>query len=166
MPVSHATGAEKGLKRQASSVILSLTLEDIAYTNAQRILSITGTFFTAALSIVLLRCYVRVVMLRVFGKDDYMMVVSMVFATISFACFVIETQNGLGNHLMVLLMDANMYKKFAKMLVQVSTQHSQLSGRADKEAWDVVNAEVSNESIKPVQLGPKDISVTTEVRVT
>ncbi|KAL1596353.1 hypothetical protein SLS60_008999 [Paraconiothyrium brasiliense] len=116
MPVAWATGAEKVMKRQASSVIPSLSAGFIAYTNAQRILSITGTFFTAALLIVLLRCYVRVVMLRVFGKDDYMMVVSTVFATISFACFVIETQNGLGNHLMVLLMDVNMYKTFAKVL--------------------------------------------------
>lgn len=78
MPVAWATGVEKTLKRQAFGTKPSLTPEYMAYSNAQRILSITGTFFTAALIIVLLRCYVRAVMLRVFGKDDYMMVVAMV----------------------------------------------------------------------------------------
>ncbi|OAG02010.1 uncharacterized protein CC84DRAFT_1046309, partial [Paraphaeosphaeria sporulosa] len=69
-----------------------------------------------ALLIVILRCYVRITMLRVFGKDDYVMVVSTMFAAATFVCFIIETHNGLGNHLMVLLMDANMYKSFAKTL--------------------------------------------------
>ncbi|KAF2440194.1 hypothetical protein P171DRAFT_369181, partial [Karstenula rhodostoma CBS 690.94] len=80
------------------------------------ILSITGTFFTAALIIVKLRCYVRITMLKVFGKDDYRMVVSMMFAAATFACFVIGTHHGLGNHLPVPLMDADMYKSFSKTL--------------------------------------------------
>lgn len=49
--------------------------------------------------------------------------------------------------------------------VEVSTLQPIPSGRADKEAWDTVNAKDSNESIRPIGLGPRDITVTTEVRV-
>lgn len=50
--------------------------------------------------------------------------------------------------------------------VQVSTQNStEHSGKADKDAWDIVNAKDSDESLRPFGYGPKDISVTTEVHV-
>lgn len=54
------------------------TAEDIAFDNAPRILAITGTFFTAALIVVMLRIYVRTVLLRVIGIDDYVMLGAMV----------------------------------------------------------------------------------------
>ena len=47
-------------------------------TYAPQILTITGTFFAAAALIVLLRCYVRITMLKVFGADDYAMVIALV----------------------------------------------------------------------------------------
>lgn len=49
--------------------------------------------------------------------------------------------------------------------VQITTQHSQHSGKADKDTWDTVNAMDSEESIKPLGAGSKDITITTEVRV-
>jgi hypothetical protein len=55
-----------------------LTPEKMAFDNSPEILAITGTFFAAAALMVLLRCYVRISMLRVFGIDDYVLLVSMV----------------------------------------------------------------------------------------
>jgi len=46
--------------------------------------------------------------------------------------------------------------------VQISTLPT---GLADREAWDMVNAKDSDESIRPLEPGPKDIVMTTEVRV-
>ncbi|CAI6334434.1 unnamed protein product [Periconia digitata] len=74
------------------------TPEYLAYTNAPEILGITGSFFTLALLIVLLRCYVRATMLRIIGADDFVMIFAMICATGTFVCFVLETQNGLGKH--------------------------------------------------------------------
>ena len=54
------------------------TPEEIAFDNSPQILAITGTFFTMAAIMVLLRCYVRAHMLKVFGIDDYIMVLGMV----------------------------------------------------------------------------------------
>lgn len=54
------------------------TAKDVTFNNAPKILAITGTFFTAALIVVMLRVYVRSVLLRVFGIDDYVMVGAMV----------------------------------------------------------------------------------------
>ncbi|KAF2469141.1 uncharacterized protein BDR25DRAFT_229933 [Lindgomyces ingoldianus] len=102
------------MKRQVG--VPQLTPEQIAYTNAPEILSITGSFFAAAALVVLLRCYVRIVMLKVFGIDDYVMVFSMILASATFACFVIETHYGLGKHFLVLLMDPIMYMNFARIL--------------------------------------------------
>lgn len=55
-----------------------LTPEDFAFNNAPEILAITGSFFAAAALVVVLRCYVRIAMLKVVGIDDYIMVVAMV----------------------------------------------------------------------------------------
>ena len=52
--------------------------------------------------------------------------------------------------------------------VQISTHNSsveQPSGKADKGDWDIINAKDSDESVRPLGFGPKDINVTTEVRV-
>jgi hypothetical protein len=54
-------------------------------TNAPEILTVTGCFFAAAAIVVILRCYVRVSMLKVFGLDDYLMVVALVCITLHFA---------------------------------------------------------------------------------
>ena len=67
------------IRRQALPLPIPPTPEEIAYTNAPSILAITGSFFAAAVIVVLLRCYVRIKMLKVFGIDDYIML----FATVS-----------------------------------------------------------------------------------
>ena len=66
--------AESLIQRQAGP---SFSPEQIAYTNAPQILAISGSFFAAAAVIVILRCYVRIFMLKVFGLDDYIMVLAM-----------------------------------------------------------------------------------------
>ena len=66
--------AESLILRQAGP---SFSPEQIAYTNAPQILAISGSFFAAAAVIVILRCYVRIFMLKVFGLDDYIMVLAM-----------------------------------------------------------------------------------------
>ncbi|GAB1736169.1 hypothetical protein NU219Hw_g6844t1 [Hortaea werneckii] len=66
--------------------------------NHAEILGVTGSFFGAALLIVNLRFYVRSRILHYVGADDYLMLVAMFMATATFACFVGETQNGLGRH--------------------------------------------------------------------
>ncbi|ORX97794.1 hypothetical protein BCR34DRAFT_607135 [Clohesyomyces aquaticus] len=110
-------GVEDLMKRQGGSPVPPmLTPEQIAFTNADEILSIVGSFFAVAAFVVLLRCYVRIAMLKVFGIDDYLMVLAMALATVVFVCFVQETHHGLGKHFMVLLMDPEMYKKFAQYL--------------------------------------------------
>ncbi|KAI5375980.1 hypothetical protein J4E82_005224 [Alternaria postmessia] len=50
---------------------------DIAYSNASSLMVQAGTIFGIALAITLLRCYVRLVMLKSFGKDDWTIIVSM-----------------------------------------------------------------------------------------
>jgi hypothetical protein len=74
MPVAWAEATEKAMKRQSGNSVPTLSPEYIAYTNAPEILSITGTFFALAVIVVLLRCYVRLAMLKVFGRDDYTVV--------------------------------------------------------------------------------------------
>ncbi|CAN9151547.1 unnamed protein product [Alternaria sp. RS040] len=56
----------------------------IAYTNAPLLLTQTGVLFGVAAFIVVLRCYVRVVMLRCFGKDDWTMLLAFGFAMATF----------------------------------------------------------------------------------
>jgi hypothetical protein len=56
-----------------------LTPEYLSYDNKGEILSITGTFTAIAFVVVLARIYVRAFMLRVFGPDDYIIVLSMVY---------------------------------------------------------------------------------------
>jgi hypothetical protein len=66
------------MKRQAPAMPPMPTPEEIAFTNAHEILAITGSFFAVAAFVFLLRCYVRLGMLRVFGIDDYVISVAMV----------------------------------------------------------------------------------------
>lgn len=63
-----------------------MTPEYLAFNNKGEILSITGTFTGIALVAVLFRVYVRCVMLRVFGMDDYIIVLAMVRSFDSVCC--------------------------------------------------------------------------------
>jgi len=51
---------------------------EISYSNASNLMIQAGTIFGIALAVTLLRCYVRLVMLKAFGKDDWTILVSMV----------------------------------------------------------------------------------------
>lgn len=53
----------------------------IAYSNASSLMFQAGTIYGIALAITLLRCYVRLVMLKSFDKDDWTIIVSMVRGT-------------------------------------------------------------------------------------
>jgi hypothetical protein len=63
------------MRRQEESMP---TPEEIAFNNAPAILAITGSFFAAAAFVFVLRAYVRLGMLKVFGIDDYVMTLAMV----------------------------------------------------------------------------------------
>jgi hypothetical protein len=54
------------------------TPEELAFNNAPHILGITGSFFALATITVLLRCYVRTIMLKIFGIDDWVMLLALV----------------------------------------------------------------------------------------
>jgi uncharacterized membrane protein (DUF485 family) len=60
------------VKHSATSV------EDIAYSNASNLMLQAVVVFGIALAVTVLRCYVRFVMLKAFGKDDWTTLVSMV----------------------------------------------------------------------------------------
>jgi hypothetical protein len=119
-------------RRQAFAMPPPLTPEEIAFDNASQILAITGTFFAAAAFVVLLRCYVRISMLKVFGIDDYVMLFAMVIKLYSFerrltdlhiqvicaatfTCFKLRCDYGLGRHMMVILTDPVMFMKLTKV---------------------------------------------------
>jgi hypothetical protein len=61
-----------------SSGTTNLSAEYIAFTNAPALLAKAGSVFAVAGTVVVLRIYVRLWMLRSFGKDDWAMVLAMV----------------------------------------------------------------------------------------
>ncbi|CAO2649724.1 Nn.00g010160.m01.CDS01 [Neocucurbitaria sp. VM-36] len=105
----------EALSRRQAPLGSPLTPEDMAFNNAPQILSITGTFFAAAAFVVMLRCYVRIAMLKVFGTDDYVMLLAMVLCTATFVCFKLRTDYGLGKHLMALFVDPHKLMELTKV---------------------------------------------------
>ncbi|KAF2812887.1 uncharacterized protein BDZ99DRAFT_555877 [Mytilinidion resinicola] len=94
-----------------------MTPEYIPFSEVDQILAIMGVFCGFAFVAVLLRIYVRAVMLRVFGVDDYIMVIAMVFLGLAtFGHFLAETHYGFGKHFMVMLTTPGMYTTFAELL--------------------------------------------------
>ncbi|KAF1846575.1 uncharacterized protein K460DRAFT_283445 [Cucurbitaria berberidis CBS 394.84] len=72
--------------------------EYMAENQAPRLLAVEGTLFALAMITVLMRFYVRIFMLKTFGWDDWMMVIS---ASLNISClglFVKLTHLGLGLH--------------------------------------------------------------------
>lgn len=67
-------------------------------TYAPQLLAVDGTMYGLAMLCVLLRIYVRVVMLKTFGLDDWVMVFAAALSTTIFAMFVTLTKIGLGHH--------------------------------------------------------------------
>jgi len=89
--------------------------EFIAFTNAPTLLSQAGALFGAAALVVLLRFYVRVAILRSFGKDDWIMLLGFAFAMAVFLVYVMETKVGLGRHLAVIQSDPASYSQFLRL---------------------------------------------------
>lgn len=69
--------------QQRQYEIPPLTPEYLAFDHSRKILSITGVFTGVALVTVVSRVYVRAAMLRVFGLDDWVILLSMVIMSLS-----------------------------------------------------------------------------------
>jgi hypothetical protein len=87
----------------------------IAYTNSPQLLTQAGILFGVTAFVIFLRCYVRVVMLRCFGKDDWTMLLAFAFATATFLVYAEQTKVGLGKHLSVMRMDTEMERQFLRL---------------------------------------------------
>ncbi len=92
-----------------------LTPEYVAYSNAPLLLTQFGSLFAAASIVVLLRFYVRAVMIKSFGKDDWLMLLAYTFAAATFGVYVEQTRVGMGKHLAVITMDQQKYKDFLRL---------------------------------------------------
>lgn len=58
--------------------VANLTAEYIAYTNSPTLMAQSGTIFGFSAAVVTLRIYVRLAMVKAFGKDDFFMLIAMV----------------------------------------------------------------------------------------
>ena len=94
---------------------LVLTPEYIAFTNAPVLLTQFGSLFAVTSVIVLFRCYVRAVMIKSFGKDDWLMLLAYMFAAATFGTYVEQAKVGLGKHLAVINMDQQKNKEFLRL---------------------------------------------------
>jgi hypothetical protein len=64
-----------------SKTLSELSPDVVAFSNAHALLAQTVTLFGVAALIVFGRCYVRAVILKAFGKDDWTMLLAMVSKT-------------------------------------------------------------------------------------
>lgn len=102
-----------------STASSSVSPQNLPYSNAPNMLAQTIPFFSLAAIVVTGRCYVRALMLRAFGKDDWAIVLAMVSAspqrifptniqiyqilsTVCFACYMIEISCGAGKYVAVI----------------------------------------------------------------
>lgn len=93
-----------------------LTPEYIAFTNAPALLNKFGALFGAASIVVLLRCHVRAVMLRSFGKDDWLILLAYAFSAATFGVYISQTQVGMGKHFAaVITSNREHYQKFLRL---------------------------------------------------
>ncbi|KAF2743854.1 hypothetical protein M011DRAFT_450395 [Sporormia fimetaria CBS 119925] len=89
--------------------------ELIAYSNADVLIAEAATLFSVAALTVVLRCYVRIHMLKAFGHDDWTMVLALLLAAATLACYVLQVPLGLGKHLSVIQMDPDKYRQLLKV---------------------------------------------------
>ncbi|PSN67569.1 hypothetical protein BS50DRAFT_492995 [Corynespora cassiicola Philippines] len=94
-----------------------MTPEYIAYTNAPALRAQTVPIYVIATILVLVRSYVRLFMLKTFGKDDWTMLFALLFATATFSCYMAELNLGLGRHPDVVIMDKARYEQLIKVRV-------------------------------------------------
>lgn len=92
-----------------------LTPEYIAFTNAPVLLTQFGSLFAVASVVVIVRCYVRAVMIKSFGKDDWLMLLAYAFSAATLGTYVAQTKVGMGRHMAVITMDQEAYKKFLRL---------------------------------------------------
>lgn len=113
--------------------------------NIGQIMGITGTFTAAALITVLLRVYVRVSMLSIFGADDWVMLAACLMAIGTLVCFVGEINYGVGRHAECILLPElemmmkwqfyhNLWVMFGVVFVKISVAFF-LMRLASKKAW-------------------------------
>ncbi|KAF2130943.1 hypothetical protein P153DRAFT_384158 [Dothidotthia symphoricarpi CBS 119687] len=95
--------------------VTNLTPEDIAFTNAPTLMSQSGTIFAFSAAIVLLRMYVRLAMLKAFGKDDWFMLIAMIMSTTTFVAYALQVNFGLGKHIAVIQMDKASHRSFLRL---------------------------------------------------
>lgn len=122
--------------------------QDTAYchaSNISQIIGITGTFAAAALITMLLRIYVRVSMLSLFGADDWVMLAACLMAIATLICFVGEINYGVGRHAECISMPElqmmmkwqfyhNLWVMFGVVFVKISVAFF-LMRLASKKAW-------------------------------
>lgn len=77
----------------------STTTELDTSTNAPSILAINGFFCGFTVLVVLARIYVRVIMLKTMGMDDYLIAAATICGVGVLICFIGETSHGIGMHL-------------------------------------------------------------------
>jgi hypothetical protein len=92
-----------------------LTPEYIAFTNAPVLLTQFGALFGAAAVVVVLRCCVRALMIKSFGKDDWIMLLAFAFSAATFGTYVEQTKVGMGKHTEVITMNEASYKEFLRL---------------------------------------------------
>lgn len=77
---------------------LSFPPEYVAASNAGRIVGVVGFFHLLALTTVALRTYVRVFIVKAFGPDDGLIIVTALLALGSWICLILQIPYGLGRH--------------------------------------------------------------------
>ncbi|KAH4924788.1 hypothetical protein HBI70_096550 [Parastagonospora nodorum] len=73
--------------------------EYMAENHAPHLRAIEGYLFTLSMSVILMRLYIRIFILKKFGWDDWMMVASGVMCITCFAIFIHVIHLGLGRHI-------------------------------------------------------------------
>ncbi|KAG9230700.1 hypothetical protein BJ875DRAFT_384579 [Amylocarpus encephaloides] len=84
------------IQRSRVDPTTGLDLNDDTSTNAPKILAINGALAGFTLVVVLLRFFVRTVMLKSMGIDDWLIGIAMLCGIGTFACFTGETKHGIG----------------------------------------------------------------------
>ncbi|KAA8646716.1 hypothetical protein EYZ11_012694 [Aspergillus tanneri] len=71
----------------------------MAYGRSEAILAATAVFLSTSLVTVILRCFVRLRIVKAFGADDYIMVVAMICNLAFGICGMVGSTYGMGKHL-------------------------------------------------------------------
>jgi hypothetical protein len=86
------------MRQSTSDPSTGAPLNDDKSTNAPAILAINGALCFFTLVVVMARYYVRTIMLKSMGADDWLIGMAMACGVATFICFVGETHHGVGMH--------------------------------------------------------------------